>query len=54
MRKLQDRIPFLSESERAMKRELENIEERLETYQRSLEQVGCVNRTGSVGFVKEN
>ncbi|XP_052220932.1 nucleoporin 88-like isoform X2 [Dreissena polymorpha] len=39
MRKLQSRIPFLSESERNMKRELENIEERLETYQRSLEQL---------------
>ncbi|XP_053375397.1 nucleoporin 88-like [Mercenaria mercenaria] len=39
MRKLQARIPFLSEAERGMKRELENIEERLETYQNSLKQL---------------
>jgi len=44
MHKLQARIPFLSESERGMKRELENIEERLESYQRSLEQVSTEGR----------
>ena len=39
MKRLQLRIPFLSDSERVMKRELENMDERLETYQRSIEQV---------------
>ena len=39
MRKMQSRVPFLSEPERNMKRELESMDEKLETYQRNLEQV---------------
>ena len=39
MRKMQSRIPFLSDPERNMKRELESMDEKLETYQRNLEQV---------------
>ncbi|WAR02636.1 NUP88-like protein [Mya arenaria] len=39
MKRLQSRNPFLSEAERTMKRELENIYDRLETYERSLEQL---------------
>ena len=41
MRKMQARIPFLSEPERHMKRELESMDEKLETYQRNLEQVSA-------------
>ncbi|KAL3856806.1 hypothetical protein ACJMK2_011523 [Sinanodonta woodiana] len=39
MRKLQSRIPFLSDAERTMKRELESMEERLESYKRNLDQL---------------
>ena len=39
MRKMQSRVPFLSEPERNMKRELESMDEKLEQYQRNLEQV---------------
>jgi hypothetical protein len=39
MRKLQARLPVLSEAERSMKRELEAMHEKLDTYKNSLKQV---------------
>lgn len=39
MRKLQARLPVLSEAERGMKRELETMHEKLDTYKNSLKQV---------------
>lgn len=39
MRRLQEKMPMMSEAERGMKRELETMEEQLEIYKRSLDQV---------------
>ena len=39
MRKLQSRLPVLSDAERGMKRELETMDEQLDVYRKSLEQV---------------
>lgn len=39
MRRLQEKMPMMSEAERGMKRELETMEEQLEMYKRSLDQV---------------
>lgn len=39
MRRLQEKMPMMSEAERGMKRELETMEEQLEIYKRSVEQV---------------
>ena len=48
MRKMQSRVPFLSEPERNMKRELESMDEKLETYQRNLEQVSVFSYFATV------
>lgn len=39
MRRLQERMPSMSEAERGMKRDLEAMEEKLEVYKRSVKQV---------------
>lgn len=39
MRRLQEKMPMMTEAERGMKRELETMEEQLEMYKRSLDQV---------------
>lgn len=43
MRRLQEKMPMMSEAERGMKRDLETMEEQLELYKRSLEQVKSVH-----------
>jgi len=39
MRRVQARMPMLSEAERSMKRELETMEEQVDIYRKSLHQV---------------